>query len=281
MNNVHLDWQIACQENTMKSYYKFLKNHPDTPYTEEANERLEDAKEKRLFESCVKEHSMRRYLYRYPQGKLLQEALEYKKKLKKENIIRMLCTSILSITILGVLIVVLRDEFHTYNYLSSCLIKLLMAESIVLICFDMRRSGFIQVLFAPLIILFTLSTCSPEIEFISRDRRGDVRQALFYYVQDMHGKRVHVSGYNVMNNTKDTLYITHIKYKENSKQILGTVRILPREFCKTSPIELYFEVPPAQLSMNEIVRKTRKGSTRYVTVKHDERDFDVLDFKPY
>ena len=86
MNKVHSDWQVTCQENTMKSYYRFLKNHPDSPYTEEANERLEEAKEKRLFESCIKERSMRRYLYRYPQGKLLQEALEQKEKFKKEKI---------------------------------------------------------------------------------------------------------------------------------------------------------------------------------------------------
>lgn len=85
MNQVQLDWQVACQENTTKSYYRFLKNHPDTPYTEEAKTCIEEAKEKRVFEECVKECSMRRYLKRYPQGKLLQEALEYKEKFKKRE----------------------------------------------------------------------------------------------------------------------------------------------------------------------------------------------------
>lgn len=281
MNQVQLDWQVACQENTTKSYYRFLKNHPDTPYTEEAKTCIEEAKEKRVFEECVKECSMRRYLKRYPQGKLLQEALEYKEKFKKENIIRMLCTSILSITILGVLIVVLRDEYHTYNDLSSCLIKLLMAESVVVICFDMRRWAFVQLIFIPLILTFTLATFSPEIEFVSNNHRGDVRQALFYYIKDTSTNRKHVSGYNILNKTENTLYITRLEYKENSKKIIGVKRILSGEICKTSPIELYFENPPIQLNMNEIVTRTRRGHTRYVTVHHEKRYIDVLDYKPY
>lgn len=281
MEQLQIDWQDACLANTTKAYYGFLIKHPDSPYTEEARKRIEDTKEQRVFDKCVKDHDMFSYLHDYPEGRMLSEALEYKEKFKKQNIRRMIITSLISIAVLAILILTLRDEYHTYNYISSALIKFLILQAIVLICFDMRRWGFLQLIFGPSIIFFLLVNLSPKVEMITDNKAGNVRQALFYYVKDTNGNHFNVSGYNVMNNTSKTLYLTHLEYAKYSKKVIGVEKIAPRKILKTSPIDLYFEEPPFRLDMDVLVRKTRKGHTYYRTVHYDKRFLNVIDYQAH
>lgn len=281
MEQVDLDWQSACRENTTKAYYRFLIRNPESPYSEEAKMRIEETKEQRVFEEGIKDHSMSEYLRDYPQGRMLSEALEYKEKFRKENNRRMIYTSILSIAVLLTLIFTLRDEYHTYNDFSAGLIKFLLFEAIVLVLFDMRRWAFLQFIVAPSIVFFMLVNFSPKIEIISNNQKGDVRRALFYYVKDSNGKNISVSGYNIMNNMDKTLYVTHLEYKKYSKKFIGSERIPAGDICKTTPIDLYFDEPPYRLDMDVLKRKTRRGHTSYVTVHYDKRDYNVLDYQPY
>lgn len=281
MEQLQIDWQNACQANTTKAYYGFLIKHPDSPYTEEAKRRIEETTEQRVFDKCVKDHDMFSYLHDYPEGRMLSEALEYKEKFSKQNIRRMIITSVISVAVLLILIFTLRDEYHTYNYFSSALIKFLILQAIVLICFDMRRWGFLQLIFGPTIIFFLFVNLSPKVEIITTNTAGNVRRALFYYVKDIHGNHIHVSGYNVMNNTNKTLYLTHLEYTKYSKKVIGVEKIIPHKILKTEPIDMYYKEPPFRLDMDVMVRVSRRGHTYYRTEHYEKRFLNVIDYQAH
>ena len=283
-----LDWHQACEENTENAYRLFINNHPNSPYIEEAKKLMEEKREQRFFDQSVKNHDMTLYLSSYPQGKMVREALEYKENFKKQNRKRMALTAAASFVVLLMLVVLLRDQYHTYSFISSILIKFLALEAVACTLIDMRRFPWAQAIFAPTLVFFIVLNFTPTVEIVSSNQQGNVRRALFHYIKDTQGNHIGVSGYSILNNTNKTLYLTHLEYIRNSRRLADFSEINPQCVRKISscvevgvdrPIDLYFKNPPATMNMDGWEKVKFGRSWRMREVHYEKRHLSVLDFQ--